>query len=446
MSSSIEDRAATVSSPRLRLLARVIFGLTILGIAAGIWFSIIDAGKAETDLAFLLSFCLFPIIGYILAIRRPDNAISWLMLGIGAAFGLDAFVGSYASYAIHGGVGGYHAGAIALAFDQPMWVPIVGLPATFLILLFPDGHLPSPRWRWFAWVLGISMVITFLAILFGPGRFEESAFPNVVNPLGSEALRPVLAVATGSIIMLPIGVIGSLVSLVQRFRRSTGIERLQLRWLVTAAGTVAILYASALILSFNSAWGTEATPGWLGVIQTLAIVSFGLIPIAIGISVLRYHLFDIDLVINRALLLAAMVVFITLVYVAIVVGVGALVGSQANPRPFRGGRRGRRPRVPAGAEACSAFRRPPRLRKASDALRGALAVLRSARERVRERGAAAEDGPGAGRGHGRIPRRRLGPRRRRAPSGGRVAIRRRSARTPRGLGEHRRDPLLVFDA
>jgi signal transduction histidine kinase len=331
MASSTEDRAATVSSPRLRLLARVIFGLTILGITAGIWLSILDAGAFETDLAFLLSFCLFPIIGYILAIRRPNNAISWLMLGIGAAFGLSALVGSYASYAIHGRVGGYHTGAIALAFDQPMWVPIVGLPATFLILLFPDGHLPSPRWRWFAWVLGVSMVITFLAILFGPGQFEESAFPNVVNPLGSEALRPVLAVATASIVMLPIGVIGSLVSLVQRFRRSTGIERLQLRWLVTAAGTVAILYASALVLSFNASWGTEATPGWLGIIQALAIVSFGLIPIAIGISVLRYHLFDIDLVINKALLLAAMVVFITLVYVAIVVGVGALVGSQANP-------------------------------------------------------------------------------------------------------------------
>jgi signal transduction histidine kinase len=331
MSSSSDDRAAPVNSPRLRLLTGIIFGLTILGIAGGIWLSIIDTGKFETDLAFLLSFCLFPIIGYILAIRRPDNAVSWLMQGIGFAFGLGAFVGSYASYAIHGGVGGYHLGAIALAIDQPMWVPIVGLPATFLLLLFPDGHLPSPRWRWFAWVLGISMVITFLAILFGPGPFEESALTNVENPLGIEALRSVLSVAMVSLIMLPIGVIGSLVSLVQRFRRSTGIERLQLRWLVTAAGTVAVLYASALVLSFNSTWGTKATPGWLGVIQALAIVSFGLIPVAIGISVLRYHLFDIDLVINRALLLAAMVVFITLVYVAIVVGVGALVGSQANP-------------------------------------------------------------------------------------------------------------------
>ena len=147
MSSSTEDRVAPVSSPRQRLLARVIFGLTIVGIAAGIWFSVIDAGKAETDLAFLLSFCLFPIIGYLLAIRPPDNAISWLMLGIGFAFGLNALVGSYAGYAIHGGLGGSRLGAIALAFQQPMWVPIVSLPATFLLLLFPDGHLPSPRCR-----------------------------------------------------------------------------------------------------------------------------------------------------------------------------------------------------------------------------------------------------------------------------------------------------------
>jgi hypothetical protein len=76
MSSSTEEGAPAVSSARLRLLARVIFGLTILGIAGGIWFSILDTGKAETDLGFLLSFCLFPFIGYVLAIRRPDNAIS----------------------------------------------------------------------------------------------------------------------------------------------------------------------------------------------------------------------------------------------------------------------------------------------------------------------------------------------------------------------------------
>jgi signal transduction histidine kinase len=332
MSSSVESRAAAVGSPRLRLLARAIFGLTILGIAVGLWFTILDGWTlAFGDLVFILSFCLFPIIGYVLATRRPDNAISWLVLGIGVSFGVSAFLESYASYALHGGAGGRDLGAMALALNSPTWVPFIGLPATFLILLFPDGHLPSPRWRWFARILGASLVIIVLAILFEPGRFEDSAFPNVTNPLGIEALRSVLSVALVFIAALPIGVIGSLIGLVQRFRRSTGIERLQLRWLVTAASAVGVLYASALVLSWSSSWATDTAPGWMSTLQALTVASFGLIPIAIGISILRYRLFEIDVVINRAVLLGAMAIFITVVYVAIVVGVGALVGSQARP-------------------------------------------------------------------------------------------------------------------
>ena len=332
MSSSTEERAAAVGSPRLRVLARLIFGLTILGIASGVWFTILDGWKLGIDdLLFIVSFCLFPIIGYVLAARRPDNAISWLVLGIGASFGISAFLESYATYALHGGAGGRDLGALALALNNPTWVPLVGLPATFLILLFPDGHLPSPRWRWFARILGASLVIIVLVIQFEPGPFEDSGFPNVVNPLGIEALRPVLSVALVFIAALPIGVIGSLVALVQRFRRSAGIERLQLRWLVTAAGMVGVLYASALVLAWGSEWASETTPRWMEILQALTVASFGLIPIAIGVSILRYRLFDIDVVINRALLLGGMAIFITLVYVGIVVGVGALVGSQANP-------------------------------------------------------------------------------------------------------------------
>ena len=176
-----------------------------------------------------------------------------------------------------------------------------------------------------------SMVLVYVVIVLTPGPFEDrTPFPTR-NPLGIEALRPALSIGS-ALIVLPIGVIGSLVSLVQRFRRSTGIERLQLRWLVTAAGTVAILYALALVLSFNSTWSSGGSTGWLGILlQTLAVASFGLIPIAIGISVLRYHLFDIDVVINRAVLFGSMALFITAVYVGVVVGVGALVGSQASP-------------------------------------------------------------------------------------------------------------------
>ncbi|HEV8563710.1 MAG TPA: hypothetical protein VGR41_02230 [Actinomycetota bacterium] len=96
---------------RLLLVARVVFALTSLAIVAGLAIPAIDASRSDTspslpDLAFTLGFLVFPIVGYILAARRPDKSISWLVLGIGAAFGLDVFLSSYAEYALRGGVGG----------------------------------------------------------------------------------------------------------------------------------------------------------------------------------------------------------------------------------------------------------------------------------------------------------------------------------------------------
>jgi signal transduction histidine kinase len=329
----IESHGAMTDARRARLVlhARIVTGLTVLGLAAGLWLSTID--QAPNDLGWFAGFGLFPVVGYLMATRRPDNSLSWIMLAIGGAMALGALLEGYSGYAVHGGFGGRELGLIAVSLNNPMWVPVVGLPATFLLLLFPDGHLPSRRWRWFARILGASMVIIYLAIVLAPGKFGEEipTYANVRNPLGVEWLGPVLAVALGSIIILPIGVIGSLVALVQRFRRSTGIERLQLRWLVTAAAIVAILYTVALLIGFGGAWTANEQPTWMTVLQNVAVFSFGLIPIAIGVSVLRYHLFDIDVVINRALLLGALAVFIAAVYVAVVVGVGALVGSRADP-------------------------------------------------------------------------------------------------------------------
>ena len=273
---------------------------------------------------------MFPVIGYVLATRRPENSIGWLMLGIGTFFGLTALLTSPGEYLLYSGDRG--TALVLIAFDSPSWVPIVVLPVTFLLLLFPDGHLPSPRWRWFAWSLGVALDRGLLrdparsGSVGGLDRSERRA-----NPLGIDALGPFLDVAQALILVIPIGVIGSLTSLVLRFRRSSGIERLQLRWLLTAAAFVALLYSFALFASLGSSWGGEGDPGWITLLQTIVIPSFALIPLAIGVSILRYRLFDIDVVINKAVLFGALAVFITVVYVAIVVGVGALVGSQASP-------------------------------------------------------------------------------------------------------------------
>jgi signal transduction histidine kinase len=338
MASDEGDLATEVASgrPKHLILARVAFGVFLVGIVAGVVIGFLDAQLTEGsvfsgtgDILFIASFAAFPVIGYVLATRRPENAIGWVMLGMGIIMGLPT--AAYGAYAIHGGPGGRDLGLILEAIDQPMWIPVVAIPATFLLLLFPDGHLPSPRWRWFARILGAGLVFIFLAILFSPGPMEGTGLPKAPNPLGLEPLRAFLSFALVMILIIPIGVLGSLMSLVLRFRRSTGIERLQLRWLVTAAGVVAVMYSAGILLSLNAEWGGVTTPAWMSVLQNLSILSFALIPIAIGVSVLRYRLFDIDVVINRALLFGVLAVFIAVVYVAIVVGVGALVGSQANP-------------------------------------------------------------------------------------------------------------------
>ena len=334
--SEVTIAVTTEGSGRRVLLARILAGLTLAGFAIGLVFTFLassirppGAGDPLGDIGFVLSFAMFPVIGYVLAIRRPENSIGWLLLGIGTFFGLTAILTSLGEYLLY--AGDRDQALVLLAFDSPSWVPIVVLPVTFLLLLFPDGHLPSPRWRWFAWALAICLTVVYLSILLDPGPMEDSLVPGAPNPLGIEALGPILNASQALILVIPIGVIASLTSLVMRFRRSDGVERLQLRWLLTAAVFVALLYSGAMLASLGSSWGGEGDPGWLRLLQNIVIPSFVLIPIAIGVSVLRYRLFDIDIVINKAVLFGALAVFIAIVYVAIVAGVGALVGSQANP-------------------------------------------------------------------------------------------------------------------
>jgi signal transduction histidine kinase len=326
---------ATIGTGRRVILARVLAGLTLAGFAAGVVFAVLDAalprgrGDATAGLVFIGTFTMFPVIGYVLAVRRPENSVGWLMAGMGVYFGLGAAVSSLGAYLFD--VGQRDAGLALIAIDQPSWLPVVVLPITFLLLLFPDGHLPSPRWRWFAWAVGVSLTLVYFAILLDPAPMQESVAPHMPNPIGIRALAPILRGAQALLFVIPVAVLGSLTGLVLRFRRSSGIERLQLRWLMTSAAFVAVLYCVAILLSFGTAWGGGQEAAWVGWIQNVAIAAFTLIPLAIGASILRYRLFDIDLVINKAVLFGALAVFITVVYVAIVVGIGALIGGRTSP-------------------------------------------------------------------------------------------------------------------
>ena len=326
-----------LTTPVLRRLAWITFGLSIAGFTVNFVVDVITGvtspgwgtgGRLGDE---LLGFVLltFPVAGILVTLRQPRNRIGWLLLAIGIAWGTGS--DAYVHYALSTRPPALPRPDLVGGLTQGLWVPAIGLTGTYLILLFPDGKLPSPRWRIVGWASGISMIILVVLVTVAPGNLDEYPVPNTPNPFGIAALRPFLGSLFLLLPLLPICIVACAAGLVVRFRRSRGVERLQLKWLAAAGAIVALIYlvTMACTLGLEAANpGAQTDVGWLGVLQDVALLSFGLIPAAIGVAILRYRLYEIDIVINRALVFGALAVFISGVYVAIVVGVGAAVGQR----------------------------------------------------------------------------------------------------------------------
>jgi signal transduction histidine kinase len=252
-----------------------------------------------------------PILGFVIASRRPENAIGWLLLGAGFALGLAGFGNAYALHALVADPGslpgGRVAGWIANATGS---IPVGMLP--FLFLLFPNGRLPSPRWRpalWFAYVefalLLLTTVIFATSIWARPFTMGDRA-----RSLDSLALTLFVVV----LLMLPVSTFVSFVSVAVRYRGAVGDERTQLRWFVTAALFVVVTFTATLITS-------------LPVAQISFDVALVFLYLAIGIAILKHRLYDIDVIISKAVVYGILGAFITIVYVAIVVVVGTFIGA-----------------------------------------------------------------------------------------------------------------------
>jgi hypothetical protein len=196
---------------------------------------------------------------------------------------------------------------------------LVGLLGIYLILLFPDGKLPSRRWRPLAWLSGLVMVLASLGITFAPGPLE--GHPGVRNPFGLEGAPWVATAGIVILLMLPLCMLASALSLMMRYRRSGGEGREQIKWIAFAASVVGLLYLITMVssLTFSGPWGVAGTPLWLGLLQQAALASFTAVPIAVGFAVLKYRLYDIDVVINRTLVYGSLTGVLALVYLGSVV-------------------------------------------------------------------------------------------------------------------------------
>jgi signal transduction histidine kinase len=268
----------------------------------------------------------FMVIGT-MVLLRARNPIGWLFDVI--AFG-GATLTVMETYLFRHATSwpGLPGAAYAAMFSQAAVIPVVAALA-FLLLVFPDGRLPSRRWIPVGWMIVVSTVFVELGLLLRPGPADTNYSKGLVNPMGSVRFGDLVAVL-GKIggWGLFVGALACVASLVVRFHRSSGDERQQLRWLAAAGALASLFFVITGLAGIVNAPDLVGNITWGAFFLSL---TFG-VPGAVAVAVLKYRLYDIDVVISKSVVFGSLAGFITVVYVGIVIGVGALLGQgdQAN--------------------------------------------------------------------------------------------------------------------
>jgi hypothetical protein len=286
-------------------------------------------GGNSAVLVLVLPFLAFPLVGALIASRRPNNPIGWLCLAVGILWMLANLSSGYGMYGLLARPNSVPFPAAIGSLGEWMWVPAVGLLGIYMILLFPDGRLPSRRWHPLAWFSGAVIILASAGFALNPGPMD--GFPGIRNPFGLEKYPWVADATLGVTLLLPLCILASAVSLVLRFLRSGGEEREQIKWLAFAASILGLGISSYVIpanILPDDAGGVDRL--WVNLLEDAVMLSFASIPVAVGIAILRYRLYDIDVIINRALVYAPLTAMLALVYF------GGVVGLQAALRVLAG--------------------------------------------------------------------------------------------------------------
>jgi hypothetical protein len=292
----------------------------VLGVAANVLLGAIPSEELPReerldliDVFFALGFVGYAVLGAMIVTRQPHNPVGWLLCAFGALYPAIGALSSYAMYGVHAtddGLPGQDAAAWLYAWSgEAMFFLVV-----FLLLVFPDGHFLTRRWRGVGIAAGVAAVLLSLAIAFDPGPLYT--FEAIQNPLGIEGAGGVLetvreiGAAAVSVLLVLAGV-----SLVVRFRRAEATERRRIKWLAVGAASAALL-----VVAFSTLELTAETDRGVGEVVTsvLALLSLLVIPLTVAIAMLRDRLYDVDLVINRTLVYGALTAALVGTYVGVV--------------------------------------------------------------------------------------------------------------------------------
>ena len=316
----------------------VVWALTVLLMAITFWLSAITNSFSEDP--FFLSVAIVMIFGYmtigaLIASRTERNPIGWLLMLIGAGFLLGGFTDEYLRYAIPRGMGD---GIFThLAAWVTNWVfSLVAFPIPWILLLFPDGKLPTRRWKPVAIAIAVLEGILLLGLILSPGPIDAD-FPGPLprNPTGIAALEGVLdpLLTIGGFLLLALS-FSTVAAVIIRYRRSMGEERQQMRWFVAAVGLGTLLLIPAIVSSIGLE-ANETTPlSDLLFFAFFLVLAIGL-PGACAIAILRYRLYELDIVVKKTVLY----VVVALVLIAMFFVFAVLVGRafiEANPLAILG--------------------------------------------------------------------------------------------------------------
>jgi hypothetical protein len=272
----------------------------------------------------MVPFLAFPLVGTLLASRRPHNPIGWICLAVGLFWMLNIMSGGYGIYGLLASPGSVPFPAAIGSQGEWMGPATVRLLGTYLILLFPDGRLPSARLRPLAWLSGAVLVLVNVANALAPGPLPDLG--GVRNPFGLEGYPWMSGARDTLSLLLSVCMLASVSSLVMRYRRSGGEVRQQIKWIAFAASVVALGVSGAVFLgTFAAATAGGTHPLLIGLLEDAITLSFAGVPIAVGFAVLKYGLYNIDVIINRTLVYGALTAALVAVYFGGVAATEAVV-------------------------------------------------------------------------------------------------------------------------
>jgi hypothetical protein len=311
----------------LLCVALISFGLLIYFLASPI--PTTNTPPALTVLFRVLSLA-FPTVGALIASRRPENPIGWIFCGTGLLTAVQAFASGYAEYAMLGHIGSLPGGEFMAWISSWIGVPAVPLAGALLVLLFPNGKLLSRNWRTVVWMVACGTVMLTLWAALGPGPL--SFRPTFDNPLGLGGAigelgptesspmfdqpgsdRPADTDITAEGVLNTLGRVGifivlvswlfAVAAMIMRMDQARGAERQQLKWFVYGVAVLVVGFLAAFL-----GFGLHSVAWFLG------IAAFNFLPVAAGIAILRYRLYDIDILINRTLVYGVLTAALALVY------------------------------------------------------------------------------------------------------------------------------------